>query len=189
MYKFRVLPILLIVLFVSTLSIYATAAQNQIEIKIVDNNYEITIPSSQLILSIPKGGLITPDIDKFGAADNPRYFYLADTSGKLIISGWFEPDRSFTGVKNIWEQDSAKWSQDGLPPFQNVLFTKIENWDVVIYDINVPNISNSHIRAHWVQAGTWIDIHLSYTIKKSNQDIRTKLQDILKTIQVKRKPL
>jgi len=46
--------------------------------------------------------------------------------------------------------------------------------------------SNSHVRAHWVQAGTWIDLHIS-TIQSASAESRNKLLEMLRSIEVREK--
>ena len=66
-------------------------------------------------------------------------------------------------------------------------FAKISDWEAVLYDMALPFGSNSHIRAQWVQAGTWIDLHLSITSDLTIAENRTKLKRVLKSISVRLK--
>ena len=50
-----------------------------------------------------------------------------------------------------------------MPQPREVAFERIGNWDTVFYDMGSPAGTNSHVRAHWVQAETWIDVHISVT--------------------------
>ena len=43
---------------------------------------------------------------------------------------------------------------------------------------------SSNVRAEWIQAGTWIDLHLSVTANQSEAAGRTTLRDFLGTLQV-----
>ena len=56
----------------------------------------------------------------------------------------------------------------------------------VTYDIAFPSKVgyNSHIRAHWVQANTWIDLHMSLTGEADNAKLRKQLDAFLKSIQI-----
>ncbi len=80
-----------------------------------------------------------------------------------------------------------EWNRRGLPEPQDVSFVKIGNWDAIVYDIAFSQGSNSHIRAHLLEAGTWIDIHLSISSERRSPENRARLQDLLKAIQVKEK--
>ena len=56
-----------------------------------------------------------------------------------------------------------------------------------MYDQVFSGIVSSHVRAHWVQAGTWIDLHLSTTTERSSAENRKKLKELLRTISVTEK--
>jgi hypothetical protein len=45
----------------------------------------------------------------------------------------------------------------------------------------------SHLRAHWVQAGTWIELHLSITSSRASADNRAALLALLGEIRVSEK--
>lgn len=149
--------------------------------------YELSVPVSQLIMTIPKGGLAQTKTAVGGSTASPRYFLFEDKAIHLIISGWFESDDGFKGIKAFWKNETNAWSRGGLPAPQDVSFEKIGNWDAIIYDISVPSGSNSHIRAHWVQAGTWIDIHISLTSERPSAGSRARLKTFLNSILVKEK--
>ncbi len=147
-------------------------------------NYVLSVPVSRLVMTIPKGKLTAKVNRAGGSADSPRYFYFEDKDSPLFISGWFESDEGFPGIKQFWANETAAWKRGGLPEARDVTFTQLGDWNAVIYEINSPVGRNSHIRAHWVQAGTWIDIHLSLTADLSQKELREKLQSVLKTISV-----
>lgn len=148
--------------------------------------YELTVPLSKLVMNIP--GNLEQRTDTPGFSENgPRYFYLEDKSQGLIISGWFEPEQRFPGVKQLWESDTAAWKKNNVPDPLNVVFGTVGKWQTIAYDNDLPGTNNTHLRAHWVGSGTWIDIHLSLTSKLSSKEGRAKLEAILKTIQVREK--
>jgi hypothetical protein len=118
-----------------------------------------------------------------GATNHPRYFYFVDRA--FNVSGWIEPAQKYSGMQKFWESETQAWRRTGQPEPMNVKFTKIEGWDAVIYDTPSPLENNSHIRAHWLQAGTWVDIHLSMTSSRPHADIRSVLEVFLKAIFVK----
>ena len=64
---------------------------------------------------------------------------------------------------------------------------RYSDWEAVIYDIETPFGSNSNIRANWVQAGTWIDLHLSITSNRPPAENRAKLKSVLKSVRVRQK--
>lgn len=149
--------------------------------------FTLMVPVSNLTMSIPKGGLIEGRNTHGGSANNPRYFYFQEKkeSASIIVSGWFESQGRFSSTKKVWESDTKQWSRQGLPAPTNVSFQKIEGWDAVIYDMPLPGGSNTHIRAHWVQAGTWIDVHLSITAERPIEECREQVMALLKSITVK----
>lgn len=159
------------------------AREDAIQIIQRSNDYWLAVPVSRLAMSLPKGGLSR----KNGPSNHPRYFYFEDPALHLIVSGWFEPEQEFAGVKEVWSKDTRAWRRSGLPEPRGVSFTKIDKWDAVVYDMEVPGGTNAHIRAHWVQAGTWIDIHLSITSNESSQNARARLESLLKSIAVTEK--
>ena len=136
-------------------------------------------------MSIP-GDLSQKNRPAGGSTDSPRYFYFEDTSQTLIISGWCESSRSFQGIARFWKDQTQMWKGKGLPDPQDVLFHKIGNWEAIRYDLKNPRYTNSHIRAHWLQAGTWIDIHLSVKgSDRASAESRKFLGSVLGAISVK----
>ena len=92
-----------------------------------------------------------------------------------------------SGVKKFWDDETRTWSKRGLPNPHEVTFTKVGGWDAILYDIPIPDATNSHLRAHWVAAGTWIDVHLSTTGTGTRADSRAALLRELKTFHVEEK--
>lgn len=95
----------------------------------------------------------------------------------------------FVGIKSFWENETKGWSRQNLPAPKEVSFQNVSRWEVICYDVPLPvaNGSSSHLRAHWMQAGTWIDLHLSISSRLSSADAREKVLGILKGIQVHEK--
>lgn len=149
-----------------------------IQVNEIGSDYVLSVPVSRLIMTLPKGGLSQKKSAVGGSTDNPRYFYFEDRALHLIISGWFEPEQRFAGIKKSWADETNAWRQKGLPEPRDVSFVKLGNWDGIVYDIQIPNGTNSHIRAHWLQAGTWIDIHLSITSNRPSLETRAKLESL-----------
>ena len=147
-----------------------------------DRAYRLSVPVSQLVLTIPKGGFKRATTQAGGATASPRYFYFTDDARKLQLSGWFESADGFTGVKKFWEQEMASWRKINAPEPRDVSFTKIGKWDAIVYDVPEASGSSTHVRAHRVQAGTWIDLHVS-TVSGS----RDSLASLLETLDVSEK--
>jgi hypothetical protein len=149
--------------------------------------YVLTVPVSRLVMTIPKGGLTQRHNSLGGSADSPRYFFFEDDALHIIVSGWFESDDQFSGINKFWADEMAAWKQKNLPEAKDVSFENLGSWKAFLYDVEVPGNANSHIRAHWVQHGTWIDLHLSLTSSDSQKQRREKLRNALKAIQVSEK--
>ena len=162
-------------------------SNESIEITETKGAYRLSVPVSQLALTLPRGNWSRKDKSALGGGTaNPRYFYFEDAKEEsLILSGWFEPDRLFSGsASKQWEKDAAGLKKASLPQPVNVSFEKIAGWDSVLYDQVFSGVVSSHMRAHWVQAGTWIDIHLSTTTYSSSAENRKKLRALLRGISV-----
>jgi hypothetical protein len=153
-------------------------------LQVIDKNgaYELSVPVSHLVMTIPKENLSQQRNPSGGSANSPRYFYFADQKKALLISGWFESASGFKGMERFWKGETQSWGQKP----KNVSFQQMGNWNVVIYDMEIPlpKASNSHIRAELVQSGTWIDLHLSLTAEQSSKESRAELVKTLKKILV-----
>jgi hypothetical protein len=172
------------------LAVTACAAPSRtagIEIQTREAAYELTVPVSRLTMTIPKGGLLPATPSGAGSVDNPRYFYLEDTALRLIVSGWFEPEQRYPGIEQLWSHDTANWRRRQLPEPENVVFSTVDKWDVVMYDMPFRVGAHSHMRAQWVQAGTWIDVHLSIVSRRSSRENRATLHSLLGTIRINQK--
>jgi len=182
----RNLPVALMALLVhGCAETGATRSNESIEIKDAGESYSLSVPVSRLTMTLPKGNWSRVVKSTGGSTDNPRYFYFEDKKeASLILSGWFEPDRLFTGTRDLWEKDTQSWKKRGLPEPGNVAFERVGRWDTVMYDHPFGKAVNSHIRAHWVQSGTWIDLHISTTTFKSSAENRRKLRSVLGGISI-----
>lgn len=176
-------------LLVSGCSVTEGARANEsIKIRETRDSYSLSVPVSRLTMAIPVRNW-SPKVKSIGGGtSNPRYFYFEDRKeASLILSGWFEPDHLYTGVRSHWEKDTQSWTKRGLPEPVNVSFEKLGGWDTVMYDHNFGKAVSSHLRAHWVQSGTWIDLHLSTTTYRSSAENRIKLKSLLMGISISEK--
>jgi hypothetical protein len=164
-----------------------TPPSETIAIETTESSYVLTVPVSHLTMTIPKGNLVLKNNAVGGSTNNPRYFYFEDSTVTFIVSGWFEPAQKFSGLKKFWEDEMNAWKRNRLPEPQNVSFSNIGNWQTITYEVKAPRGTNSHIRAHWVQADTWIDIHLSLTSDRTTAESRKFLESRLRDISVKEK--
>jgi hypothetical protein len=175
------LPILLVILAIAGC---ATPAGNaRLAVVESDSSYEVTVPASRVVMLIPRAALVRVDVRH----DNPRYFYFQDKRAGMIISGWFEAAERYPGLQQLWSKDTAAWRTKGLPEPRNVRLTRIAKWEAITYDMPDPAATNSHLRAQRLQAGTWIDVHLSVTSAQSNAANQVVLGKALTAIQVKEK--
>jgi hypothetical protein len=155
-----------------------------IQVQDVDGGYRLSLPASRLVMTIPREGLKKAPNP---SSASPSYFYFIDEQQGLSVSGWFEPAEGFRGTRRFWDAETKEWKRRGIPGPQQVSFTKVGDWDAVLYDVPVSGGTNSHVRAHWVQAGTWIDLHLSLTSTLPSAASRTSLLELLKTVRVKQR--
>jgi len=127
-----------------------------------DGSYELTAPWSRVILKFPQGGLL-PDRSGRGPA-HPGYFYLDGGSPLVIVSGWFEPVLAYEGKKQYFAEIRRKLTGLGPVSVEGMAERKVGSWDVMTYSLRSkdrPDWVHPNLRASCVQAGTWIDVHLS----------------------------
>src|SRR5262249_61189610 len=98
-----------------------------------------------------------------GAPASTNYFKLTRRDPQLILSGWLEPASSYKGLKEFWQSESRSPAYAGALAPNRVEMLKTGPWEVVAFDVSVPGGADAHLRAERVQAGTWIDLHLSTT--------------------------
>jgi hypothetical protein len=150
-------------------------------------SFVVTVPVSRLVMTIPKGDLKPAQEARAGGTESSRYFSLKSKDPVLFVTGWFEPDRLNSGIKDLWNGEVVAWKKRGDPEPKDVSFEKLGGWEAVVYDVAAGPLENSHIRASWVQAGTWIDVHLSLTTDQPTAERRQRLRETLAAIQVAEK--
>ncbi len=150
--------------------------------------FRIAVPGSRIVMTVPRAGLIfsTPSVG--GSTSNARYFQFADTSRGITFSGWIESASSYAGFDKFWEQETKASRKNGLPPPRNVVRTRLDGWELVTYDVPLPSGSDAHIRAEWVQDGTWIDVHVSAAGGGSIESVRATAKEVLQGIRVREEP-
>jgi hypothetical protein len=149
------------------------------------SNYVLQVPVSKLVLVVPDSGLTNEALNIGGSTSSPRYFNFSDSKHGIVISGWFEPASQFKGLQTFWENEQASWKKNGLPDPHNASIGSIGGWQTISYELKLPTMSNRHVRAHLVKAGTWIDLHISVT---SSAPDASSPEAILKNIAVNEKP-
>lgn len=147
--------------------------------------FELSVPVSRLVMTIPKAGLVRTEAD---ASSSRRYFKLVDAERHLIVSGWFEPAEEFQELETMWKGETAAWARKGIPAPENVVFKKVGRWSAIAYTTPTPSGNHAHLRAHWVEAGTWIDVHLSTATDAPPAENAALLETFLGRIAVAEKP-
>jgi hypothetical protein len=165
----------------------AAAEADGVDVSESTEHFELTVPMSRLVMSIPKQGLAQKKNQGTDAAASERYFYFEDAGRHLILSGWFEPQEAFPGLRKFWDHETSVWSRNKLPAPRNVSFRKIGGWEAIVYHMPRPSGSNSHIRAHWLASGTWIDLHLSVDSEASANENTELLTSLLSRIVIRQK--
>jgi len=148
-------------------------------------SYRIAVPETGIVMTVPRAGLVfsTPSVG--GATSNPRYFQFVDTSRGISLSGWFESASSYPGFDKFWERETEVWRKNGLALPRNVAKASLDGWELVTYDLPLPSGGAAHIRAEWVQDGTWIDVHLSVSGGGSIESVRATAKEVLEKIRVR----
>jgi hypothetical protein len=180
----------LIGLLSTDLVVAADSANPALVTTIGDDAIELTVPVSQISLRIPKGDLAPVEASKTGAQTSPRYFHLSDPGRGLSVSGWFEPAQAFKGFEAFWKGEFSAMKRSGLMPTAAPSAVTVENWSGAAYEVALPGLEksvNTHIRAELIQAGTWVDLHISITTQKPVADARSEALEFLKSIVVSEK--
>ena len=147
------------------------------------DTYRLSVPVSRLEMTIPKGGFSLARVPAGGATASPRYFQLDDGHG-VIVSGWFESAAGYKGIDAFWKGESSALGRGRFAP-KNAKLTTVGKWETVFYDVDVPDITNTHVRAEWAEQGTWIDLHISVTTTEPKDAAREMALRVLNSIQVK----
>jgi len=185
--KIGALSLLVLLLGATPGPLQTTDGQSRITIAQDGDHYVLTMPVSRVAMRVPKGRWVQsrpPNVG--GGTTNPGYFYFENTgpTEMAILSGWFEPAAAFKGVEAFWADELASLKRAGAPTPQKISFEDLGSWKLVLYSVEQSGIVSAHIRAHLVQSGTWIDLHLSRTSFEDAPSSWRMLRDVLKGIQV-----
>ena len=183
----RMLHIFVAIILLVQLPAAQAQRSDEISISVANESYLLTVPISRLELLLPKTTLSQVPLNIGGSTSNPRYFHFNDTSRGLIISGWFESSTGYKGINQFWEQELSSWKKSNLPVPTDVSIEKVGVWDVIFYEQPITGGSSAHVRAHRVQSGTWIDLHISSTTRDSYFSNRAAAEALLKSIMVREK--
>jgi len=152
-----------------------------------ENEIELSVPASRVILGLPKGAFVKAEAADVATTANPRYFVFEDQPARVILSGWFEPAHRYENVRTSWEASvkGMARTRDGQP---DAVFSKIGPWETGSYVMDIPSGPNTHMRAHLLLAGTWIELHLSSSAaeRKSGEQLAA-LTQLIRSIRVQEK--
>jgi hypothetical protein len=149
-----------------------------------DGAFTFTLPQSRVVVKVPDPSL-RPSAPAGGAAN---YFKLERRDPLLIVSGWLEPAARYKGLAAFWQSESRS------PAFAGPLApTRVEmlhegSWEIVAFDVALPGGgTQANLRAERVEAGTWIDLHLSTVSMRPAATLRAELLAVLRKVQVSEK--
>ena len=147
--------------------------------------FTFTVPQSKVLVKVSDPSFL-PDA---AASAKPNYFKLSRQEPLLIVSGWLEPAQQYKGLKAFWEGESRSPAYAGpLAPTQ-VEMLKEGAWEVVAFDVSLPGVIQSNLRAERVEDGTWVDLHLSTIARATTPStkLRADLLATLRKVQVLKK--
>jgi hypothetical protein len=130
---------------------------------------------------IPRGKLEPHAVEPIGATRSPRYFRLQDDAG-TIVSGWFESSDHVPNLKKEWLGTLAGDKKQGIPDPTDVAELAVGDWRAILYRIPTPTGSSTHIKAFYVRAGTWIDLHLSVSGEMDAAESRSRVLALLRSV-------
>jgi hypothetical protein len=161
-----------------------------LEVTVKDDRYVLSVPISTLSLSMPKGGLVQVSANAGGATQSPRYFYFTDAARRLQVSGWFENEKTYKGIKDFWKAENRG---DRLKA-KHVSIEKYGDWDVISYETQPLDaviagakgkaVRQTHLRAECARAGTWIDLHCSILSEAPATGDKAALAAFLRSLKV-----
>ena len=147
--------------------------------------FTFTVPQSKILLKITTPSLV-PDAS---ASARPNYFKLTRREPLLIVSGWLEPAQNYKGLNAFWDGESRSPALAGALAPTRVEKLREGAWEVVAYDVTVAGAVQSNLRAERVEAGTWIDLHLSTLARAATPStkLRADLLAALRQVQIVQK--
>ena len=146
----------------------------------------LSVPVSKIEISLPRGDLEGNVGSRTGSAASPRYFRFDDSKHGIIVSGWFESANQFRGFEEFWKSELQSMKANGVALRGAPDIVRVGPWVATAYDVDVGKLNgaNSHLRSELIQAGTWIDLHISVTREGSADDARKFALEFLKGIVV-----
>ena len=162
-----------------------SSKMQRVHVLVKDDVIGVFVPAGKLVLIFDKGNFVQKEQKGSGGLASPRYFYFEDTNKGTILSGWFEPASRFKGVEEDWAANVKQWQ--GKPELEPHQITTISEskWNGIMYHTKHPGGVRVHIKAHWVEADTWIDVHLSEAAIGGSEKAEEALKKLLKSTAVK----
>jgi hypothetical protein len=144
------------------------------------------VPASRIAVSLPRGNLELDTGPRTGSAASPRYFRFNDPKGGIIVSGWFESANQFGGFEQFWNSEFQSMKKSGVPLKGAPEVVRVGPWIAAAYDVDVGKLNgaNTHMRSELIEAGTWVDLHISVTKDGSIEDARNVALEFLKGVVV-----
>lgn len=146
----------------------------------------MSVPVSRITISLPRGSLERNGGPSAGSAASPRYFRFDDPKQGIIVSGWFESANQFEGFEKFWKAEFQSMKKNGVNVKGSPDVVRVGPWIAAAYDVDVGAIKgvNTHLRSELVEAGTWVDLHISVTEEGSIEDARKVALQFLKDVVV-----
>lgn len=146
----------------------------------------LSVPVSRITISLPRGNLQRNGGPNTGSAASPRYFRFDDPKHGLIVSGWFENANQFEGFDKFWKAEFQSMRKNGVNVKGMPDGVRVGPWIAAAYDVDVGALkgANTHLRSELVEAGTWVDLHISVTEEGSIEDARKVALQFLKEVVV-----
>jgi hypothetical protein len=143
--------------------------------------FTFTVPQSQVIIKVTDPAFR----DEGAPRPKPNYFYLTRRDPQLILSGWLEPASRYKGLKEFWQSESRSPAYAGALAPTRVEMLRSGPWEVVAFDVPLPDgVIQANLRAERIQAGTWIDLHLSTVSARPPAALRAELLAALRRVEV-----
>jgi hypothetical protein len=145
--------------------------------------YTFTMPQSRVVVKVTDASL-HPDTRM---PSKPNYFAVSRRDPQLILSGWLEPAARYKGLDAFWEEEKQGPAYAG--PLAPTRVEKLRQgaWEIVAFDVALPGGTQSNLRAQRVEAGTWIDLHLSTASTRPSATLRADLLAALRKVEVVQK--
>lgn len=146
----------------------------------------MSVPVSRITISLPRGNLERNDGSGAGSAASPRYFRFDDPKQGIIVSGWFESANQFGGFEQFWKAEFQSMKKNGVNVKGIPDVVRVGPWIAAAYDVDMGPVkgANTHLRSELVEAGTWVDLHISVTEAGSVEDARNVALQFLKDVVV-----